>query len=323
VHELPAEPTVKISPSIVGATAGPRVHAVDARWVMAYAAALGDTAPEYLDTTRRDGIVGHPLFPVCYEWPLALALRARTLRRAVAARGVHATHDLRLHRRPRAGDRLSTRAAIVSVESRAPGVYVVTRFETVDGEGRAVSTSDYGSIYRGVTGEGMPAAPARDTPPPSATEAPSPALRHPDPPPVAARPGPPDWSATVSIPPTLAHVYSECARIWNPIHTDAAVARAAGLPGIILHGTATLALSVSTILEQEGMGPAAPVARIACRFGAMVLLPSALQVVGWRAAGAGGERVVAFQALTQDGRAAIRDGRLTVSCSGDATERPS
>ena len=38
-----------------------------------------------------------------------------------------------------------------------------------------------------------------------------------------------------------AHVYTECARIWNPIHTDTAVTAKAGLPGIILHGTATLA----------------------------------------------------------------------------------
>ena len=44
---------------------------------------------------------------------------------------------------------------------------------------------------------------------------------------------------------TAAHVYTEGARIWNPIHTDAAVAARAGLPGIILHGTATLALAVS------------------------------------------------------------------------------
>jgi hypothetical protein len=30
---------------------------------------------------------------------------------------------------------------------------------------------------------------------------------------------------------TAAHVYTECARIWNPIHSDAAVAARAGLPG--------------------------------------------------------------------------------------------
>ena len=70
---------------------------------MAYAAALGETAPEYLDTTRPDGILAHPLFPVCYEWPLALDVRAKALPDDVAVRGVHATHRLTLHRPPRAG----------------------------------------------------------------------------------------------------------------------------------------------------------------------------------------------------------------------------
>ena len=48
----------------------------------------------------------------------------------------------------------------------------------------------------------------------------------------------PRWSERVEVPYHLGHVYTECARIWNPIHTDLAVARAAGLPGPILHGTA-------------------------------------------------------------------------------------
>ena len=54
-------------------------------------------------------------------------------------------------------------------------------------------------------------------------------------------------SATSPSAATAAHVYTECARIWNPIHTDVAYARAAGLPDIILHGTATLALSISKV----------------------------------------------------------------------------
>src|SRR6266581_3658401 len=34
------------------------------------------------------------------------------------------------------------------------------------------------------------------------------------------------WSETVAVAANAAHVYTECARIWNPIHTDDAVARA-------------------------------------------------------------------------------------------------
>src|SRR6185295_17861641 len=81
---------------------------------------------------------------------LAVELRASAISESIAVRSVHATHDLRLHRRVRAGDRLSTTAAVISSEPRAPGAYVVTRLETVDADGRSVSTTDYGSIYRGV-----------------------------------------------------------------------------------------------------------------------------------------------------------------------------
>ena len=88
------------------------------------------------------------------------------------------------------------------------------------------------------------------------------------------------WTAEVPIPATLAHVYTECARIWNPIHTDPAVAREAGLSAILLHGTATLALAISAALAREARGAETPVARIACRFTGMVNLPSRLTVTG-------------------------------------------
>ena len=67
---------MKISDAILGKSTSQGRHEIDARWLMAYAAALGETAAEYFDTTRPDGITAHPLFPVCYEWPLALELRA-------------------------------------------------------------------------------------------------------------------------------------------------------------------------------------------------------------------------------------------------------
>jgi acyl dehydratase len=57
-----------------------------------------------------------------------------------------------------------------------------------------------------------------------------------------------------SIPNHAGHVYTETARIYNPIHTDAEVARRAGLPGPILHGTATLAMAVSEVVRVAAAG---------------------------------------------------------------------
>ena len=93
---------MRIPESLVGTTVGPLVQEIDARWLMAYAAALGDVHADYLDTTRPEGVIGHPIFPVCYEWPLAVELRASALsERIVVAASTLPTSPL--HRRARAG----------------------------------------------------------------------------------------------------------------------------------------------------------------------------------------------------------------------------
>jgi acyl dehydratase len=309
---------VRIPASVVGTAVGPREQVIDARWVMAYSAALGESAPEYLDTARPEGILPHPLFPVCYEWPLALDVRAKVLPDEVAGRGVHATHQLVLHRPPRVGDRLSTTATVAALEPRAPGAYLVLRMETVDAGGRPVSTTDYGSLYLGVE---------CDAPPhPALSPSPSLTLSLPG---RAQGEGPENegpegagpsragqrwtWSAEVPVAATLAHVYTECARIWNPIHTDRAVALAAGLPDIILHGTATLALAVSQVLGRRPTGPARPVRALHCRFGAMVRLPSRLVVRGDAGEASPGGTLVRFEALAEDGRPAVRDAGVVLA----------
>src|SRR5207247_2266318 len=100
-HDLPAglrpAPTLDAA-RLTGLKVGPTLVTVDARWLMAYAAALGETDPRYYDTRAHGGPLAHPLFSVCYEWPLALALRAKAMDEAIARRGVQAFHNLVVHR---------------------------------------------------------------------------------------------------------------------------------------------------------------------------------------------------------------------------------
>ena len=105
-----------------------------------------------------------------------------------------------------------------------------------------------------------------------------------------------------------AHVYSECARIWNPIHTDVLAARGAGLPAPILHGTATLARSVSLATAMAG-APLASVRRIAGRFSAPVALGATFDV---RLLAATPEHLW-FDAVLPDGSTAIANGLLGLS----------
>ncbi|HEY5726232.1 MAG TPA: MaoC/PaaZ C-terminal domain-containing protein, partial [Methylomirabilota bacterium] len=241
-----------------------------------------------------------PLFPVCYEWPLALDVRARALPDEVAVRGVHATHRLTLHRPPRAGDRLRTTATIAALERRTPGAYLVLRMETVDAAGRPVSTTEYGSLYLGVECDARQSASSHEREGTLSPEGRGPGEGW-------------SWTADVPIAATLAHVYTECARIWNPIHTDRAVALGAGLPDIILHGTATLALAISQALGRQPRGATTPVRAVTARFGAMVRMPSRIVVRGQAPRPSAAGAIVGFEVLAEDSRPAVRDAELVLA----------
>ena len=275
-----------IDAGIVGLTVGPKACRIDARWLMAYAAAVGETSDCYYDTTASGGPLAHPLFPVCYEWPVAIALRAKAIDDALAPLSVHAFHNLRVHRPPRVGDSLRTSARVTAVQRRHRGTLVVMRYTTLDRTGVLVSTTDYGSLYRGVDLRGDPATPeARGT---------------------AARGAAVRWTEDVAVSAQAAHVYTEGARIYNPIHTDIAAARAAGLPGLILHGTATLALAVSRVVARDLGGEPAAVRGVAARFTGMVRMPSTLTVRGGDIRG----EELAFDALDGAGRRVLSNGEI-------------
>ncbi|MEW6777803.1 MAG: MaoC/PaaZ C-terminal domain-containing protein [Bdellovibrionota bacterium] len=290
--------------SALGQTGAAIEHAIDARWLMAYAASLGDAGPVYLDTSRPSGILGHPLFPACFEWPAILGYRGNsgTLTDAERLRGVHASHDLLVHRLARPGDKLRTVATLSTVERWPSGAYQRLRLDTVDAGGKPVCTTWYGTLFRGVPLNGGPVS-LDDLPPWPEGKAPFSLLRE----------------AVLPVVATAAHVYTEGSRIWNPIHTDTAVAKLAGLSGIILHGTATLALCVSNIVNQECGGDPSRVRRVAARFGAMVPVPSELFLHVLSDTPVSGGRLLRFEALNSEGKPAIRDGRVLVGSSGGKT----
>jgi acyl dehydratase len=88
---------------------------------------------------------------------------------------------------------------------------------------------------------------------------------------VPAANGAPAVDAVVlAIPREMPHVYTECASIWNPIHTERAVALAAGLPDIILHGTATWALAGREVLRLYADSDPRRLRRLHGRFRGMV-----------------------------------------------------
>jgi len=209
---------------------------------------------------------------------------------AESARGVHAAHDLHLYKPIAAGMRLTTRATVIGLERIKPGAAQTTRLDTVDQTGALVCRTYQVGISRGVDVAGAPVVgeQAPDVPRLDATPA---SLQR----------------ISIPVPANAAHVYTECARIWNPIHTDRKVALAAGLPDIILHGTATLALAVSRLVERYLGGDPTRVRRLGGRFTAMVSMPSTLtlEILGRT------NDTLFFTVQTQDGASAFSGGFLS------------
>ncbi len=174
-----------------------------------------------------------------------------------------------------------------------------------------MTTSWSSSIYRGVGLEALPV-----------TEGEEPIQDDGEPPPLLAVPRPSVGSGgvhmvAIAIPREMPHVYTECAAIWNPIHTERRVALAAGLPDIILHGTATWALAGQHILRHYADGDSRRLLRLRGRFRAMVVPGTTITLEHWprepAATGAEPGSVVGFVVRNQDGDEAISDGAAVIA----------
>ncbi|UMP00048.1 MaoC/PaaZ C-terminal domain-containing protein [Amycolatopsis sp. EV170708-02-1] len=261
-------------------------HRIGERWLRAFAVAVGDLREELFDLERENGIVGHPLFPVCVEWPLiahgapGIELSTETLNV-----GLHVSHRLRMAEPLRPGRRVRTEARLHRAEARRGAVHIVTEFRTFSTTGEGLVTTHLGTLYRGTRLEGVPI-------PGTVEEVPTPETGALD------RVGSFDTDATNAV------IYSECANIWNPIHTDIRVARDAGLPDTVLHGTETLARAVSTVTGSAVFPRHARVTGVDGRFTSPVFPGQTLTVN----AGLAAEDAIAFDVRTVDGTPAISAG---------------
>jgi acyl dehydratase len=138
---------------------------------------------------------------------------------------------------------------------------VVIGFEALDQEGQRVFTEHTGALMRGVSctggGQGQEALPAV----PSGPEADRPL-----------------WETTLPIDLLRPFLYDGCANIFFPIHTSRSFARQVGLPGIILQGTATLALAAREILNREAGKDPWKLQTFSGRFTGMVLPGTSIRV---------------------------------------------
>lgn len=284
--------------AMVGLSGAPCSETLDDRWVMNYAASVGDRNPTYFDNRGERRLPAHPNYLSHQEWEAISALHEVMDGLTVEERqqGVHTYNDTRLHRPLFSGDTVTCTARVVGVDAHRAGARLTLQIDSTGDDGELVATSLTSTIFRGVPLDG-----------PSQGVAPPQRAAH-DP---GEWPEASDRTEHILIDSLAAHVFSECARDYSPIHTDIAVAENAGLPGLILHGTGTFGIALSSLTNHEANGDPTKVRRFGGRLGAMVLCPSSVRLEVRQHNT--DPRRHCFEVLTDDGGRAIGGGFFDIA----------
>lgn len=286
---------MEIDPAWVGMRLKEHRCSLAWRHSMNYAAALSDRNPWYFDDERAGGIIAPPMQAVALTWPIlehiADYLPDDGFPLEALLTQVHYTEHLAFHRPLRPGDELTIRGRIAAILPHRAGTYAVVRFDAYDATGAPVFTEHNGGMLRGVTcgpaGQGeqdLPVVPQSRLDTPLA------------------------WETDIPIDPLAPFIYDGCTNIFFPIHTSVQFAHAVGLPGIILQGTATLALAVKELVDREAGADPRRLKAVACRFSGMVLPGEHIRVqLGERRCDERG-RDLFFAVQNASGRQAISHG---------------
>lgn len=282
-----------------------------------FAASVGDMNPLYLDDRRPEGIIAPPVFAFALTWPILSRIYdyvALPYPPEIMSTIVHYTEHIDYVRPLRPGDEVSIIGEVAAVVPHRSGTHVVFKLPVTDLEGRPFHTEWIGAMLRGVrcadAGRGLenlpvvPDVPAAAAPVTPVTPAAAPAG------------GTPLWEVPVHIGEEAPYVYDGCTDLVFAIHTSPAFAEMVGLPGIILHGTATLSHAVRELVNREAGADPTRLEVLSARFRAMVRpgtdiriqLVAKNQGPGTLVDGETGPTHLHFQVLNADGREAISRG---------------
>lgn len=218
-----------------------------------YAAATGDDSPAY----AGEDAICPPMFHVRLFKPLLFAIATDPELGLDMLRLVHGEHDATFHRPLRPGERVRLSARLVSVMEKASGLLVVSQLYAHVGEELVVEART-AYFIRAATPE---ARGERKAPPPA--------------------PPPADWTGTVIVAADQSRRYAMASLDDNPIHLDPEGAARAGLPGVILQGLCTMAMSGAALVRGLAGGDARRLRRLGARFTRPVQNDAVLQVLAW------------------------------------------
>lgn len=252
-----------IDSQIVGAQTKPYHYKVTYRDISNYSASIFDENSAYYHESKGNEIIAHPLFPVKISWQIVERLHTLwdiTFPVNLLDHLIHQSEYIKIFRPIKAEEDLVVQGELIALVPHKLGVKLTIRFNYRDQNEQEVITEYVGAILLGVKcmdeGNGIAAAPEIDR--------------------VEIKE--PFQQISIPVHRLASYIYDGCNDIVNPIHTNRAYAKSMGLPNIILQGTATLAMSVSAIMNKALNTNPETIEVVAGKFIGYVLPPDNLSV---------------------------------------------
>jgi acyl dehydratase len=263
-----AAPAMNLDSSMVGRVIACRDVEVDFSSTALYAAAIGAEREIYLDDRTEGGAMAPPSFITSLEWPLVSGPESLAAvgipPDSLFSRLLHLFQDSAFACPIRVGDRLTLEATLESIGETPTGGLAVLRIRTVYTRSRhLVAESWFGGYFRDMR---APIARLAQAPPAMTVHNFS---------------GDATTRKTLSMSRGGSHIYSECARLRNPIHTRLDFATSLGLPDVALHGTLLWATVGEIVIDRHLGDRPDRLRRLATRFRCPILPNRPMTIETW------------------------------------------
>ncbi len=264
-----------------------RAKSVSKDALAAYARATEETSPIALE-----GRVATPVFAIVPVWDTLQEAARSVAPEEARPRVVHGDQDIQISVPIQSGMTVRSRAAAVGVHVKESGTTVVLKTETRDGDDRLLNEQYVTEFYRGISGgEGAgEVAPDHRMPAELAESDPAAELTYP-------------------LAGDITERYAAASGDHNAFHLDDEVARAAGLPGIIVHGLCLMAFAGRAVLAARDNEDPTAIRRLAVRFSRPMEPGDALTTRVLRPENG----AVRFDATNGAGEVVLKDGLAEIS----------
>lgn len=257
---------------------------VDAERAKAYAAATNDDNEAY-----TSGRLVPPVFAVVPAFDAVAVVAAEVIPPENLLTLVHGEQDIHLHRPLTPGTTLRSVATPLSTRVGGSGTRLAIRVASTDDDAELVVEQFFTLFLRGLAdGESAgPDKPGHDFP-------------------EDVR-GKPVGHHVVHVDDDQTFRYREASGDSNPIHVDDEFARSVGLPGMIVHGLCTMAMTSQAVIKVVAGSDPERLRRIAVRFAANVLPGNDVETTLYDAGERDGRKLYAFEASSA-GATVIKNG---------------